>query len=348
MPTARAPSASALKISVPRRKPPSTRTGKSAPTASTTSGRMSIVPRPVSVERNDDAVGAALAGEHCVFCGVDPLEQEFQFRHLTEAIEVAPIGGGRVHFAGQPCEHGFDAIARGALVELGARGVAGIAIARVGAGEARDGFGVAPAEDVDGPGEHFAAGGLDAADELLGVGPRGGHVELIPGRFAEPFGDLLDAGRGHRREHLYDLFRLGRARRRELAIGMEGALRAHRAVVDRGVPAPAEELEAETGIGRADEASGADLVVLHGLAIRPDGEVVIDAGRHVAPVGGRKGLVGERFEVEDAEGVLERRLLRECGERAGGQEAEELPAGGALRAHGSGLYQRLADRDGPR
>ena len=49
IPTARAPIASALYTSVPRRNPPSTKTGTAEPTLSTTSGRISMVARPVSV-----------------------------------------------------------------------------------------------------------------------------------------------------------------------------------------------------------------------------------------------------------------------------------------------------------
>src|SRR5260370_178436 len=51
MHTARAPSASALAMSVPRRKPLSTRTGMRPPTVSTISGKASIVARPISPKR---------------------------------------------------------------------------------------------------------------------------------------------------------------------------------------------------------------------------------------------------------------------------------------------------------
>ena len=51
MPTAVAPKASALKISVPRRMPPSMNTGMRPPTAATISGRHSMVERRVSSPR---------------------------------------------------------------------------------------------------------------------------------------------------------------------------------------------------------------------------------------------------------------------------------------------------------
>ena len=73
------------------------------------------------------------------------------------------------------------------------------------------------------------------------------------------------------------------------------------------------------------------------LAVRAEGRVVVNAGGHVSPVGGRKGFLCERLEVEHAEGVLGgREVLRKGGEGAGGEETQEFPAG---RRHGRSLYR---------
>src|SRR4051794_21883110 len=165
-----------------------------------------------AVVRDDHAVGAVLAGEDGVLRGVDAFEEELHLRQLLEATDVGPVGERWIHVPGEAGEHGFRAIAGGALIRVGAGGVAVRADARIGAAEAHGGFGVTAAEGVDSPGEDGAAGGLDAMDEFLGFGPGDGHVHLVPGRLAEGFGDVLHAGRGDGGEHLDDVLFFGGAR----------------------------------------------------------------------------------------------------------------------------------------
>ena len=71
MHTACAPMASALMMSVPRRKPLSTRTGMRPPTTSMISGKTSIVAAAIydtsAMVRNNDPVYAVVGGKFCVF-----------------------------------------------------------------------------------------------------------------------------------------------------------------------------------------------------------------------------------------------------------------------------------------
>ena len=96
MPTALAPSASALKMSVPRRNPPSTSTGTRPRTPATTSTRLSIagaaaVFRPPAVIRDDHAVHAVLDGEFCVLASHDALDDEFPRPDVAQPLQVIPV-----------------------------------------------------------------------------------------------------------------------------------------------------------------------------------------------------------------------------------------------------------------
>ena len=93
--TARAPSASALTTSVPRRMPPSTSTSIRPSTASTTSGsdvdrRRDAVELPAAVVRDDDRRRAVLAREPRVLGGEHPLDDDRQPGQRGEPLDVAP------------------------------------------------------------------------------------------------------------------------------------------------------------------------------------------------------------------------------------------------------------------
>jgi hypothetical protein len=82
MPTAFAPSASALNMSVPRRTPPSANTGMRSPTSATTYRSASIVARPVSLDRPTIRLGDAVEVVRYWSC--------WWWAHLVGALAVHP------------------------------------------------------------------------------------------------------------------------------------------------------------------------------------------------------------------------------------------------------------------
>jgi len=112
---------------------------------------------------------------------------------------------------------------------------------------------------------------------------------------------------------------------------MEGALRSAGADENGRLPALAEHFRAQIGLAAVDQTADAEPVVLEGLVIRLEREVVVDPGGHVAPVRRRQNALRRGFEIHDTEPVFRFcQLLRAetRKKRTGGEELQEPAAGG--------------------
>src|SRR5215813_14668745 len=112
MHTARAPMASALTMSVPRRKPLSIRMGMRPAAASTMSGRASMVAPPPSsaaaVVGDDDTIKANLGCELGVLRSEDALEHNFRARAVAQPLDVVPGEVGSSCTGGAPEVNAFE------------------------------------------------------------------------------------------------------------------------------------------------------------------------------------------------------------------------------------------------
>src|SRR5215470_4855436 len=100
MHTACAPIQSALAMSVPRRKPLSTRTGIRPPTASIISGKASMVERPLSsarsMIRDDNRVDTGVSRELGILMSENALDYDFHFGCVAQPLEKIPCHRGRL------------------------------------------------------------------------------------------------------------------------------------------------------------------------------------------------------------------------------------------------------------
>src|SRR5437868_337006 len=111
MHTACAPMASAVTMSLPRRKPLSTRIGMRSPTASTISGNTAMValtPSSTAVVGDDDGIDPGIGGELCVFEGDNALEYELDLDRIAQALDHIP---GQVGNDGAADAAEIDAVA---------------------------------------------------------------------------------------------------------------------------------------------------------------------------------------------------------------------------------------------
>ena len=99
--------------------------------------------------------------------------------------------------------------------------VAAVAVARIGALQAEQGFLVAPAAAIDGHRDREAARLLGARHDGLGDVPLVGGIELVPDRRAARGGHLLDAGGRRGRQDLQVVAGLRRPGDRDLALRVE-------------------------------------------------------------------------------------------------------------------------------
>ena len=167
------------------------------------------------------------------------------------------------------------------------------------------GFGTAPAEQVYGPGKHFATGGFHAADQFFSGVPGDRHVELKPGRGAKGLGNLFNRSGSDAGKYLQMMFGASGAGSGQFAFrGMESFLTADGADVDGRFVLFAEEFDGHVDFGDVDEAAGAELDVTVGFVVETERGVVFHAGRHVAPVGGWKGFARGFLKVHDVESVI--------------------------------------------
>ena len=177
--TARAPSASALSTSVPRRMPPSTITSSRSPTASTIAGSASAagqhrVELAPAVVGDDDPAGAVLGGQHRVLGRQQALDDHRQRPVGGEALDVRPVEIG----VGQGGELGSALVS----LEAGLDGGGNEVRARlVGFGS---GLALADAADrqVDGHDQRLVAVLDGLGDQLAGDPAVREHVQLKPAR----------------------------------------------------------------------------------------------------------------------------------------------------------------------
>ncbi len=278
MQTAVAPSASALNMSVPRRNPPSTRTGIFPLTASTTSrraldGAPAAVFSPSTMVRHDDAVHASCNASFAssavtiplrrIFIVVKPrslsTESQFQSSGLTRvACDTSrPLKIGRVK-TGPMAHHrvtrltGTRVLSRETCQRLSIIG-----------------------QVIDRQHQHRASGSLHPSDDRAGDSPLIRSVELKPHRLAPRLVDRLDRCGRHRREELEMLARPGRSRRGQLAVGMERTLAADRREDDRRLVLHTKDRDRHVDRGDADQSPHAQLVAIERFSVRPDGRIVI-------------------------------------------------------------------------
>ena len=89
-----------------------------------------------------------------------------------------------------------------------------------------------------------------------------------------------------------------------LAVGVKGFVAAGRAYENRRIKLGAEELHASVDLGHVPETAREELEFQEPLAVRPQRDLVIDAGGHVAEMRRRHVFVCPRLEVEDVDCVL--------------------------------------------
>ena len=213
MPTAVAPSASALTTSTPERTPESNRTGIPS-AAATTPGRKSIAGAlrrlPAAVVGAVDAVDAVVPGAAHVVGVADSLEQQREIGQAAQPRQVVP-GEARVAEAGRPRDGRGARVLLGCLLQPAAEDrvaeVVGQALAAGAAattaccrsrGRQPSGPGVERDDDAGVPSR------LRATDEALSQLAVVRRVELVEaGRVAELGRDVLHRvlhqGRDHRR-----------------------------------------------------------------------------------------------------------------------------------------------------
>ena len=95
-----------------------------------------------------------------------------------------------------------------------------------------------------------------------------------------------------------------RAGHRYFAIGMKHILRANWTQEDRTFPGGSKKLNAGVDLRNIHQLAGAQLYVFVSFVIQIARQVVVDAGRHVAPVRGRQRLARGRFKVHQVQRVF--------------------------------------------
>ena len=334
MHTARAPIASALTMSVPRRKPESTSTGRRPSTASTISGRASMVERPMSSSRppwfDTMMPSSPLSTARIASSGViRPFSTSLVFtvsrRRLmkSQVRLVAPvrIDAGDV----EPVEVGLALHEARQPQRMALR-----AVALVGAPQAHVGLPVLPRQHVDRDDDGLGAGLLGAPGQRLGHLPtcwwgragtrRAGRALRSPARSRSWPRSTGSAGGCP----------AGGARDGKLAVLMEGAVGSGRRHHDRASVGAAEQLQAEVELRDVDQPPRPQLELLEAVAVGAQRHLVVDAGRHVAEMGRRHVLVHHRFEVEDVERFARRwrSACRACAAPRPSDRAGAAPAPG--------------------
>ena len=185
MPTPRAPEASALKTSVPRRKPPSTK-HRDAAADRLDDFRQAVDRRAqrfagaAAVIGHDDAVDAVLHGQPRVLARCRSLQHQLHPVSFFSRSTYAHVAFGGLNRPSRPSYIGRWMRHAGRVLR-----VAGHAVARVLARESRRRLRVPAGEQIDRPDEHGTSRVFDALDQLLRLVPLQRHVQLIPRRRAE-------------------------------------------------------------------------------------------------------------------------------------------------------------------
>jgi hypothetical protein len=181
-----------------------------------------MVARPVSrasaVIGHQDTVQTVVYCEPCVLARVDPLDDEPALPERPQAIDEGPVH--RRVLRGHTGH--VDAVIHPAIFDArtGLPGMAASAWPQIFGPRPQVGFAIAPGRIVDRQRDHRAAGGFDAAKQLLAGCPRARGVELIPHGTAERGVHVLDAGRRGGRENLECPVRFGRARDGQFPVWM--------------------------------------------------------------------------------------------------------------------------------
>src|ERR1700682_5522440 len=280
MQTAWAPSASALTMSKPRRKPLSTKTGMRPPTASTISGRASIVARPRSPNR-------------------PPWLETMAFDEIPVHVRRAEAG----------CAIEIDA------VEIGPAGdefrqapaVAVAAVPPFAAPQPGRGFPVGLVQHIDGQRDDRRSRPFRPPDQRLGDLPLVGRIELKPYRGATGGNRVFNRGGGAGRQDLQVVAGLRRLGDGDLPVRVKGAVATGRRDDDRTVIAGAEEFGRHVDRADIDEPAWAQLEVEEALAIGAQRHLVVGASYHVAEMRRRQILLRGRLEAEDVEPAQRRK-----------------------------------------
>ena len=310
MHTARAPSASALAISVPRRKPEIDQHGNAAADrledlGQRVDGRAAAVLGAAAVVGHDDGIEPVVDGEDGVLGRHQSLQHQPRLHRVAQALDELP---GEVGGAGAGDARHVEPVEVGLALDVArqAERVTRAAISRVAAQQPHQCLPVLPGQHVGRHHDGLRAGLLGAPRQALGHFPFVRRIELEPHRPAARLDRLLDRGRGHRREHLQVIALAGGARDRELAVLVEGLVGRRGRQHDRAGIALAEQFHAQVQGLDVDHAPRPELELQEALAVGAQRDLAVDAGRHVAEMRRRHVLVHDRLEVEDVDGLARR------------------------------------------
>ncbi len=186
MPIAVAPSASALKMSVPRRKPPSSMIGIRPRTPATTSGNDVIVAASAvfgasAVVRDEDAVDAVQHRQLSVLLRDDALEDHLHGGAALEALHELPCRRAGLQLTVSPTGSSAESMGLRRLSSLPTRpsnpgirpaaAMTGAAVAAVVACAAQHRQAIAPAQQIDREHDRRTTRALGALDQLLASRP---------------------------------------------------------------------------------------------------------------------------------------------------------------------------------
>ncbi len=308
--TPRAPSATAIARSRPRRTPPSTHTSAPAVDRGDDLGEdvdrgRAPVELPRTVVADDDAVHPPFDRQPRVLGREDPLEDEREVRPRPDRGDVVP-GRGREREAAVVA---LDDVAQPGSMRRRVRRE----VAERWEHEPGPHVALAVAEDRQihgqddrpepGCGGPFHEGPRDREVAL--------EVELEPaGDVWSNAGDLLHRPRGHGRQDERDAGRPGRAGRGELPIRMGDGLDRHRGDRKREGGGRSHERRRRVDVRDVDEDAGPKPTTPPGRLVLRDRDLVPGATGHVVEGGGVHRGSGERFEVGDPDDLGEGRLGR--------------------------------------
>ena len=202
--------------------------------------------------------------------------------------------------------------------------------------------------------QHSAARSLGVLHERahhLGVSAR---IELEPDRLAARGVHLFDPRRGEGGEAQDRALRLRGARHRQLAVGMEGAHAGHGAEEERSRQRLPEDFGGGVDTAHVHQVAGPDLHAVEGLPVGADRAIVVHAGGQIAPVRRRQCATRRLLEVEQVEGVLDRRdrvlgpeRRRQRQRQRARREITQQPAAG-LESVQAASPRRMLARSAPR
>jgi hypothetical protein len=225
--------------------------------------------------RHHDAVEAVVDRELRILGGHQAFHEKARFHRVAQALDELP---GEHGVAGGVEAGKVDAVKIGfALHEALHRAlVAGRAVTLVERYQAVKRLPVLPGQHIDrddnGPGSRL----LGAAGQSLRHFPLVGGIELEPDRPAACGNRIFDRGRGNGRQHREMIAGPGRPRDAELAVTVEGLIRAGRSDDDRAAIGLAEQLHPGVDLAHIDQAARPELELLKTLAVGAQRHFVVD------------------------------------------------------------------------